>query len=224
MTIKADSPLLTWLTTTRSMAIHEIPQKTRLDDNSIREDSTHVLPKPNLARWRGSCVQTNLFDCVKCYPSRRNADGVSWNHLSAEKRTQFSKAIETEGQGVLVFTAVTIIDSTQVDVIREKQRDRVMSSRTCPCAGRRQTLVTSPRPDGACMVLRILTSTIPSVGAHRQNCRPSTLHYRSWRRQLPKVPRPTGRKHSCKAIRVYEMNRCTQLRLPKGCQVYRREH
>ena len=65
----------------------------------------------------------------KFYPSRRNADGVSWNHLSAEKRKQFSKAIETEGQGVLVFTAVTIIDSTQVDVIREKQRDRVISSR-----------------------------------------------------------------------------------------------
>ena len=46
------------VTTTRSMAIHEIPQKTRLNDNSIREDSTHVLPKSNLARWRGSCVQT----------------------------------------------------------------------------------------------------------------------------------------------------------------------
>ena len=34
------------------------PHATRLNDNSIREDSTHVLPKPNLARWRGSCVQT----------------------------------------------------------------------------------------------------------------------------------------------------------------------
>ena len=58
ITITADSPLLDLVTTTRSMAIHEIPQKTRLNDNSIREDSTHVLPKPNLARWRGSCVQT----------------------------------------------------------------------------------------------------------------------------------------------------------------------
>ena len=35
---------------------HTIPQKTRLNHNSIRENSTHVLPKPNLARWRGSCV------------------------------------------------------------------------------------------------------------------------------------------------------------------------
>ena len=44
--------------TIKAEAIHEIPQKTRLNDNSFREDSTHVLPKSNLARWRGSCVQT----------------------------------------------------------------------------------------------------------------------------------------------------------------------
>ena len=31
------------VTTTRNTAIHEIPQKTRLNDNSTREDSTHVL-------------------------------------------------------------------------------------------------------------------------------------------------------------------------------------
>ena len=42
------------------------------------------------------------------YLSRRNADEVSWNHLSAEEQTQFSKAIETEWQGVLDFKAVTI--------------------------------------------------------------------------------------------------------------------
>ena len=41
------------------------------------------------------------------------ADEVSWNHISAEERTQFSKAIETEWQGVLDFKAVTIIDPTQ---------------------------------------------------------------------------------------------------------------
>ena len=63
------------------------------------------------------------------YLSRRNADEVSWNHLSAEEQTQFSKAIETEWQEVLDFKAVTIIDSTQADVIREKQRERVISSR-----------------------------------------------------------------------------------------------
>ena len=42
---------------------------------------------------------------------------------------QFSEAIETEWQGVLDFKAVTITDSTQADVIREKQRERVISSR-----------------------------------------------------------------------------------------------
>ena len=61
--------------------------------------------------------------------SRRNADEVSWNHLSSEERSQFSKAIETEWQGVHDFEAVKIIDPTQADVIREKQRDRVISSR-----------------------------------------------------------------------------------------------
>ena len=63
------------------------------------------------------------------YLSRRNADEVPWKHLSAEEQTQFSKAIETEWQGVLDFKAVTIIDSTQADVIREKHSERVISSR-----------------------------------------------------------------------------------------------
>ena len=54
------------------------------------------------------------------YLSRRNADEVSRNRLSAEEQMQFSKAIETEWQGVPDFTAVTIIDPAQVDVIREK--------------------------------------------------------------------------------------------------------
>ena len=51
------------------------------------------------------------------------------NHHSAEEQTQFLKALETEWQGELDFKAVTIIDSTQADVIREKQRERVISSR-----------------------------------------------------------------------------------------------
>ena len=63
------------------------------------------------------------------YLSRRNADEVSWIHLSAEEQTQFSKAIETEWQGVLDLKAVTFIDSTQADVIREKHSERVISSR-----------------------------------------------------------------------------------------------
>ena len=63
------------------------------------------------------------------YISRRNADEVSWNRLSAEEQMQFSKAIETEWQGVLDFKAAMIIDSTQADMIREKHRERVISSR-----------------------------------------------------------------------------------------------
>ena len=53
---------------------------------------------------------------------------VSWKHLSADEQTQFSKAIETEWQGVLDFKAVTIIDSTQADVIRENHE----IERSCP--------------------------------------------------------------------------------------------
>ena len=63
------------------------------------------------------------------YLGRRNADEVSWNHLSAEEQTQFSKAIETEWQGVLDFTAVAFIYSTQADVIREKHSESVISFR-----------------------------------------------------------------------------------------------
>ena len=63
------------------------------------------------------------------YLSRRNADEVSWNHLSDEEQTQFSKAVETAWQGVLDFKAVTIVDSTQAEATREKQRERVISSR-----------------------------------------------------------------------------------------------
>ena len=50
-------------------------------------------------------------------------------NLSAEEQTQFSKAIETEWQGVLDFKAVTIIDSVQADVKRDKRGERVVSSR-----------------------------------------------------------------------------------------------
>ena len=63
------------------------------------------------------------------YLSRRNAVCGILETLSAEEQTQFSKAIETEWQGVLDFKAATIIDSTQADVIREKHSERVISSR-----------------------------------------------------------------------------------------------
>ena len=58
ITINVDSPLLAWVTTTRSMEIHVIPLTTRLNNHSPREDSNHVSPKPNLTRRRGSCLQT----------------------------------------------------------------------------------------------------------------------------------------------------------------------
>ena len=69
------------------------------------------------------------------YLSRRNADEVSWKQLSAEAQAQFSKAIETEWHGVLDFKAVTIIDSTQANVIREIQRDRGDIFPTCSALG-----------------------------------------------------------------------------------------
>ena len=65
----------------------------------------------------------------RIYFNRRNADEVSWRHLSAEEQTEFTKTFETEWQEVLDFGTVTIIDSTQADVIREKHSERVISSR-----------------------------------------------------------------------------------------------
>ena len=46
------------VTTTRSMAAHAIPRTTRLNNHSIREDSTHAISEPHLTRRRDSCVQT----------------------------------------------------------------------------------------------------------------------------------------------------------------------
>ena len=43
------------------------------------------------------------------YLIRRNADEVSWKHLSVKEQIQFSKAIETEWQGVLDFKVVTVV-------------------------------------------------------------------------------------------------------------------
>ena len=49
------------------------------------------------------------------YLIRRNADEVSWKHLSVKEQTQFSKAIETEWQGVLDFKAVTRFHASGCD-------------------------------------------------------------------------------------------------------------
>ena len=47
------------VTTTRSMAIHAIPQTTRFNNHGIREDTTHAISEPNLVRRRGSCVHAS---------------------------------------------------------------------------------------------------------------------------------------------------------------------
>ena len=92
------------------------------------------------------------------YLSGRNTDEVSWKHRSAGEQTQFSKAIETEWQGVLDFTAVTIIDSTQADVIREKHSDKVISSRIPDIHGIERSCPT-PELSSINITLQILAST-----------------------------------------------------------------
>ena len=58
ITVKDKQSSAHMVTTTRDMAIHAIPQTTRLNNHNIREDSTQVLPKTQSHLWRGSCVQT----------------------------------------------------------------------------------------------------------------------------------------------------------------------
>ena len=95
---------------------------------------------------------------------------------------------------VLVFKAVTIIDSTQADVFRERQqRDRVISSRVV-LRWKETDIGHKARPDGACMVSRIPTFTRSSAVVQRQRCRPSTLHFKSWRQPLPRAPWQTERR------------------------------
>ena len=156
------------------------------------------------------------------YLSRRNADEVSWNHLSAEEQTQFSKAIETEWQGVLDFKAVTVIDSVQTDVIREKHRERVISSRLVlrwketdtGYKAQARWCVHGFKDTDIHVIERSCPTPLPSINITLQILA-STTSQKRW---------PTERKHSCKVIRVFEMNHCTPLRLPKGCQVCLMEH
>ena len=107
----------------------------------IRGERTRNIQKAREERrsfYVGECKEHGTFSIALAEASalhgefclsRRNADEVSWKLLSAEEQTHFSKAIETEGQGVLDFKAVTIIDSMQADVTREKHSERVISSR-----------------------------------------------------------------------------------------------
>ena len=108
-----------------------------MDADQRRKNDEHPEGKGGETKLlrRGKQGTRNLFDCVgRGEPTAwiilsQSTDEVSWNHLSAEEQTQLLKAIETEWQGVLDFKAVTTIDSTQPDVIREKHRERVISSR-----------------------------------------------------------------------------------------------
>ena len=96
-----------------------------MDADQRRKNDEHPQGKGGETKLlrRGQQGTRNLFDRVG------RGEHTAWIILSAEEQTQFSKAIETEWQGVLDFKAVTIIDSTQADVIREKQCERVISSR-----------------------------------------------------------------------------------------------
>ena len=54
--------------------------------------------------------------------------------------------------------------------------DEQTQARDLSCAGKGQTQVTRPRPDGACTASRTPTSTRSSVPVQCKICRPSTLH------------------------------------------------
>ena len=149
------------------------------------------------------------------YLSLRNADEVSWNRLSAEEQMQFSNAIETEWQGVLDFKAVTIIDSVQADVIREKHRERVISSRL--------VLRWKETDTGYKAKARWCVHGFKDPDIHEIERSCPTPELSSINIAL-QILASTVRKHSCKVIRVFEVNHCMPLHLLKGCQVCLREH
>ena len=55
--------------------------------------SFYVLESKEQGTFSIASAETSTL-CGEFYLSRRNADEVSWKHLSAEEQTQFSKAIE----------------------------------------------------------------------------------------------------------------------------------
>ena len=150
------------------------------------------------------------------YLSRRNADEVSWKHLSADEQTQFSKAIETEWQGVLDFKAVTIKDSTQADVTREKHSQRVNSSRL--------VLHWKETDTGYKAKARWCVHGLkdPDIHEIERSCPTPELSSINITLQILASTTLTVRRCLCKMIRAFEMNHCTPLRLQKGCLVYLR--
>ena len=52
------------VTTTRSMAVHAIPQATRFNNNSVREDQTHVLPESHLNLSEKQSQADDQEDCA----------------------------------------------------------------------------------------------------------------------------------------------------------------
>ena len=110
-----------------------------MDADQRRKNDEHPERKggeTKLLRRRKQGIR-NLFDCVgRGKPTAwiiSSVDGTLTRYLGntflPKSRRSFRKQSKTEWQGVLDFKAVTIIDSTQADVIRDKHRERVISSR-----------------------------------------------------------------------------------------------
>ena len=142
------------------------------------------------------------------YLSRRNADEVSWNHLSAEERTQFSKAIEW--QGVLDFKAVGHrFHASGCDQKKTTRPSDLLS--TCPTLegdrhwsqGQGQMV---QDPD-----IHEIERSCPTPELSSINITLQILASTTFEGTLA-----DGEKELCKATRVFEMNRCTPLRHPKG--------
>ena len=101
----------------------EHPESKGRETKLLRRSEARNMEPFRLRRPKQAHCMEN-FVCVDGTPKRY----LGTTFLPKNERS-FSKAIETEWQGVLDFKAVTIIDSTQADVIREKDGERVTSSR-----------------------------------------------------------------------------------------------
>ena len=61
-TIKVDSPLLTWLPRHAAWQYKRFHKRQDSTTTAYEEDSTHVLPKPNLIRWRAVACRRPLVN------------------------------------------------------------------------------------------------------------------------------------------------------------------
>ena len=134
---------------------------------------------------------------------------------------QFSKSIETEWQGVLEFKAVTIIDSKQADVIREKHRERVISSRL---ALRWKESDTGYKAKARWCVHGFKD---PDIHEIERSCPTPELSSINMTQQIlasttSEGTLADGEKAFMQGVRVFEVNHCTAIRLLKGCLAYLR--